>query len=129
MNRAKYIYSIYGTNKADKFHALYGVFRRNLTTGLIEGYIEKPFSMGWSPWAVKLLTLETANYYIANHFKHIDRSKYEIFIYRLTRKGNNRTIVADFKSRLQLFKQNNNILPKYGWQNIKFTTNGGRITY
>lgn len=125
MNRAKDIYKIYGINKTDKFYALYGIFRRNLETGLIEGYIEQSWNMAWSPFAVKVLTLKTANYYMAEGFKHIDRKQYDVFIYRLTRKGNNRTIVADFKSRLQLFKQNNNTLPKYDWRNIKFTTNGG----
>lgn len=83
--------------KNKKFVALYGIFKQDKATGEILGYVEHSFSMGWSKDRVRLWSLEDAQYFLKRDFK--DEKDSKIFIVRLTNRGENANILADFEQR------------------------------
>ena len=93
---------------------LYGLFRENLETKLIEGFIESSFSMGWSQDRVRHWDQKEVNYYYLKYITFdkrfcnpTDKGKFRYFIKRLTRK--NDSIQVDLSPGKDKFTWRNKI--------------------
>lgn len=108
-----------------RFYAIYGIFRQNLRTGLIEGYIQTQsdslLSFGWRV-AFCRGWLKTS---VSGVFKSIKKeSGYKYFIYRLTRLtrngkyGKHLQIKAHFDVKKEIAIKNGNKLNSFDIRNI-----------
>ena len=114
----KNVYYPYKAIQDKKYVALYGIFRKDLRTGEIQGYTEHSFHMSFSAERVRLWSLSDAQYFIKKDFTDRDDKNYKYFIYRLTKRGDNDSIVADFKERKECYLSRG--LKKFEFRNVKF---------
>lgn len=123
-------YTLDKNERKNRFRSLYGIFRQNLKTGLIEGFVEHSFSMGWSTDRVCLLSKSGAFEVAGGNdrkFQFSETKGYKHFIYRLTKRGKNATIIADFEERKRDCLSAETYMSKFNYRNIKFNTKGNVV--
>lgn len=103
------------SEKAKKFVALYGLFKSDLATGQVFGFIEHSLSMGWSNNMVRLWSLEDAQYFL----KIAKDKNFKFFISRLTKTSMDATIVAHFEQRKRCYEQG--LMKNFEFRNVFWT--------
>jgi len=104
-----------------RFERQYGLFA--IKDGVICGYVEHSFSMGWSTERVSIMSLESAERDLKIVAKENNFGAEHFFIYRLSRKSKNAPIQVDFEARAKELIERHNAgeSTKFEFRNAPFT--------